>query len=312
MSDKINLVFLGTPQFACPFLEKLANDQRFKVQAVITQEDKPVGRKKILTASPVKQMALQLNLPLYQPSKLNQEQALLDELTQLQPDFLIVVAYGQILSSKVLKIPKIKPINVHGSILPMYRGASPIEQAILNGDEETGLSVMEMVKAMDAGPVYQVLKCPININDTNTTLREKLSHLGAHELPDLLIKIKKGDLIAQPQLEEQATYCQKITKEDGQIHPAEQTALQIYNRWRAFIPWPGINFKIQNKNLKLLELEIVNSPILAPGKIDVSGKNIFLGTSEGTLSILKLQLEGKNAQEAAVFLSGNRALLESI
>lgn len=312
MSEKISLVFLGTPQFACPFLEKLANDERFTVLAVITQEDKPVGRKKILTASPIKLLASQLNLPIYQPTKLNQDQALIEKIATLKPDFLVVVAYGQILNSKVLALPVIKPINVHGSILPRYRGASPIEQALLNGDQETGLSIMEMVKAMDAGPVYHILRQAISPIDNNTTLREKLSQLGATHLPDILVKIKNHQLEAHPQDEAQATYCQKITKDDGNIDPQKQNAKQIYNYWRAFTPWPGISLTIGGKKLKILDLEEVNQPVPQPGSFEIIGKQIFLGTAQGTIEIKKLQLEGKNVQDCASFLNGNRQLLESV
>jgi len=308
MSEKINIVFLGTPEFACPFLEKLATDSRFEVKAVITQEDKPVGRKKLLTPSPIKELSQKLYLSLFQPIKLNKDIDLLSNLEKIAPDFFVVVAYGQILSSKVLQIPKIKAINVHGSILPKYRGASPIEQALLNGDSITGLSIMEMVKAMDAGPVYQKLELPITESDNNQSLRKKLSELGALQLPDLLIKIKSGQLSAQAQEETKASYCQKINKEDGHINPTQQTAQEIINRGRAYSIWPGIYLKQKEKTLKLIQIELNNSASPTPGHFEIINNQLFLGTKKGTLEIKTLQLEGKTIQDTKNFLSGNRQL----
>ena len=308
MSEKINIVFLGTPEFACPFLEKLATDSRFEVKAVITQEDKPVGRKKLLTPTPIKELSQKLHLPIFQPIKLNKDPNLLDYLEKLSPDFFVVVAYGQILSSKVLQIPKIKAINVHGSILPKYRGASPIEQALLNGDSITGLSIMEMVKAMDAGPVYQKLELPITESDNNQSLRKKLSELGASQLPNLLIQILKGDLSATPQTEALVSFCQKISKEDGCINPTQQTAQEIINMAKAYSTWPGIYLKQKEKNLKLIQIELNNSASPTPGHFEISNNQLFLGTKKGTLEIKTLQLEGKTVQDTKNFLSGNKQL----
>jgi methionyl-tRNA formyltransferase len=308
MSEKINIVFLGTPEFACPFLEKLATDSRFQVKAVITQEDKPVGRKKLLTPSPIKELSQKLNLPLFQPIKLNKDLDLLSNLEKIAPDFLVVVAYGQILSNKVLQIPRIKAINVHGSILPKYRGASPIEQALLNGDSITGLSIMEMVKAMDAGPIYQILELPIADNDNNQSLRKKLSEFGASQLPDLLIQIKKGELSAIPQNETLTSYCKKINKEDGNVNPTQQTAQEIINHWKAYSIWPGIFLKQKEKTLKLIQIELNNTISPTPGNFEIINNQLFLGTKKGTLEIKTLQLEGKTIQDTKSFLSGNKQL----
>jgi methionyl-tRNA formyltransferase len=308
MSEKINIVFLGTPEFACPFLEKLATDSRFQVKAVITQEDKPVGRKKLLTPSPIKELSQKLNLPLFQPIKLNKDLDLLSNLEKIAPDFLVVVAYGQILSNKVLQIPRIKAINVHGSILPKYRGASPIEQALLNGDSITGLSIMEMVKAMDAGPIHQILELPIADNDNNQSLRKKLSEFGASQLPDLLIQIKKGELSAIPQNETLTSYCKKINKEDGNVNPTQQTAQEIINHWKAYSTWPGIFLKQKEKTLKLIQIELNNTISPTPGNFEIINNQLFLGTKKGTLEIKTLQLEGKTIQDTKSFLSGNKQL----
>jgi len=308
MTEPIKIVFLATPEFATPFLEKLASDHRFQLLAAITQEDKPVGRKKILTPPPVKQTSQSLGIQVFQPAKLNKDQALLEELENLAPDFLIVVAYGQILSKRVLQIAKIKPINVHGSILPKYRGASPIEQALLNGDQKTGLSIMEMAPSMDTGAVYQVIESAIEPEDNHLSLRTKLSQLGANELPDILVKIKSGELTAKPQNEADATYCQKIERQDGLIDPIQLTASQIYNRYRAYCGWPGIFLPFQNKTLKLLVIHPAKNESVPSGAFQVEGQKLFLGCSEGTLEITELQMEGKTAQTTSSFLAGNRQL----
>jgi methionyl-tRNA formyltransferase len=310
MSDKTTIVFLGSPVFACPFLAELAGDDRFEVQAVITQEDKPSGRKMILTPTPVKTMALQLGIEVFQPAKLNKDQTLIAHLTALKPDFLVVVAYGQILSQKILDIPGIKAINVHGSILPKYRGASPIEQSILNNDTVTGLSIMEMVLKMDAGAVYSVIPEPIAPHEDSQTLRLKLAALGHKALPEILLKIQNQQLTPVPQDENQATYCQKITKSDGLCNPLTESAAEIYTKYRAFIIWPGIYISVKGKKLKLLD--VIPSPegSAAPGSFLIDNDKILLGCREGNLLVRQLQLEGKKAQSAKDFLTGNRHLLD--
>jgi methionyl-tRNA formyltransferase len=309
MPDQTTIVFLGSPGFACPFLETLAADPRFLIQAVISQEDKPAGRKKILTPTPVKALAQQLNLPVFTPEKLNRDELLLEKIKKLKPDFLLVVAYGQILNQRVLNLPSIKSINVHGSILPKYRGASPIEQALLAGDRETGLSIMEMSLKMDTGAVYTVIRENIQPDDNNQTLRQRLSAKGAAEIGEILLKIKEGKLSAAPQDDSQASYCQKISKTDGLINPLEQTASAVYNRFRAFWGWPGIYLHHRSKSIKLLEIKTIDRTI-TPGQFEIIDNQIFLGCREGSIQILQLQPEGKNPQTAEVFLRGNLHLLQ--
>lgn len=308
MTQPIKIVFLGTPEFSCPFLLQLANDSRFQLLAVITQEDKKVGRKQTLTSPPVKQLATQLNLPVFQTEKLNKDLPIIEKIKSYQPDFLVVIAFGQILSSEILAIPKIKPINVHGSILPKYRGASPIEQALLNGDSQTGLSVMEMVKAMDAGPVYQIYELSIYPEDNNQILRERLSKLGSEKLPNTLTEIYNGSLQSHPQIDMEATFCSKISKEDGLINPTIDSAETIFNKYRAFFNWPGLYLKIQNKILKLHKMNISEKK-LTSGKFEFDNENIWLGTTTKAIQIIELQLEGKTIQSSKVFLQGNKNLL---
>lgn len=307
MPTPVKIVFLGTPDFAVPILANLAADKRFEIVAVITQEDKPVGRHQILTPSPVKKLAIELNLPVFQPIRLNRDQDLLEKIQSWKIDFLVVVAYGQILSQKVLNLPSVKPINIHGSILPKYRGASPIEQSLLNSDTETGISIMEMTAKMDEGPVYEIHKIPIEDTDNNSTIRQKSSQLAANVLPNSLIKIKEGEISPMAQDESLTSYCQKISKQDGQINPKVETAKHIIGKFKAFTPWPGIFIKLQEKNCKIIQVKISNKSLPA-GEFLIENKQLFLGTSNQSLEILQLQLEGKKTMSTNEFLIGNSRL----
>lgn len=316
MLEQIKIVFLGTPDFACPILKALHQDQRFKILAVITQEDKKVGRKQVLTPPPVKSVAQELGLTVYQPLKLNKDSELIESIKAMQPDFLVVVAYGQILSQKVLDLPKICPINIHGSILPKYRGASPIETSLLNGDKITGISIMKMVLEMDAGPYYTQHKLNVEPFDNSQTLREKLSQLAAKHLPDDLLRIAKVEILATAQEPRDISFCHKIAKEDGLISPVNESVEQIHNKFRAYYIWPGVYMKVKDKTLKLLDLapatyEEIDSLNLSadPGAFNISAGQIFLGCQNGIIKINRLQLEGKNALNAWEFLAGNKSLL---
>jgi len=303
-NQKIKVVFLGTPEIACSVLDNLATNKNFEIQAVITQTDKPVGRKQTLTAPPVKETAKKYNLPVFQPEKLNKDEQLIEHLKSLETDFFLVFAYGQILSEQVLNIPKIKAVNIHGSILPKYRGASPIEEALLNGDDFTGISYMEMVKEMDAGSVYETFTFEIETSDTAVSLREKLSLLASETCAKTLQQIYEQKLFATPQKESEATFCHKITKEDGLIDFTKVDAVTIYNKFRAFTPWPGLKFMLKDKTVKIQHLRISAGQNLKPGEFNTENKIILVGTLKGDLEINELQMEGKQSQTAAQFLNG--------
>lgn len=308
MPTPLKIVFLGTPEFACPTLKKLIDDARFTVQAVITQEDKKVGRKQELTFSPIKKMALAHQIPVFQPIKLNKDRPLIEHLQKLQPDFLVVVAYGQIVSQEILDIPKIKPINIHGSILPQYRGAAPIEQTLLNGDQYAGISIMEMTLKMDQGPVYEIHKIPLIEQDNNPSLRQKLSQLGAEKLPDCLIKIATGELIPVIQDETKASYCQKISTEDGLIKPETETARTIIGKIKAFTPWPGTFIIYKNQKIKINQAVLTDLPATRPGQFMINNFQLFLNCQDRLIEILELQLEGKKSLPTKTFLNGKAAL----
>lgn len=293
MTLPFSVIFCGTPAFAVPSLEALAKDPAFNVVLVVTQPDKPAGRKKEMTAPPVKITAQALGIPIIQPVKVNDElPAHLLMHPELQPDFLVVVAYGEILSQAVLDLPHVAPVNVHGSMLPRWRGASPVEHAILAGDAETGVTVQVMVQELDAGPVLSMAGTPIGARDTAVGLREKLCRMGA----DLLVLTLKQPLSPLPQPSEGATFCRKLTKEDGIVDRTKMTAEEIDRRVRALNPWPGVTCDVQGTVLKLLETSLDHEPRSVP----------LACAHESTLYLVRVQPPGKKEMAADDWRRGQR------
>jgi len=308
----MKIIFMGTPEFACPTLQILANMDSFEVLAVVTQEDKKVGRHQVLMSPPVKILAQKLGIPVLQPQSLKENHEFIGLLRNLEPDFLVVVAYGHILRPEILEIPKIAAINIHTSLLPKYRGASPVEQALLQGDQETGITIMKMDVGMDTGDVYVIQKIPITANETTETLKIKLSQLGATLLPSTLQAIYNQELTPLPQNHSLATYCKKISKEDGKINFEQHSAEQILNMMRAFTPWPGCFFEVNEKKIKVLQAEIKSATSLKPSQcIITTEKKLLIGTTQENLQINEVQLEGKKALKIEEFLNGNKILFEN-
>ncbi len=250
---KKTAIFLGTPDFAVPSLQALIDDELTDVILVITQPDRPVGRKKILTAPPVKVLAQQHGIEVWQPEKVSKE---LEKLQSYpQPDYLIVVAYGQILSRKVLALPKIAPLNVHGSLLPHLRGAAPIHYAIWQGAKETGVSVQKMAYELDAGDVLHSISMPIEDRETTETLYSKMKDVGAKALIETLNMIdEKGmEALQQPQDETKVTMCCMLKKSDGQLDYTQLTAVELDRAVRALTPWPGVWIELNGQPLKLVQ-----------------------------------------------------------
>ncbi len=285
MSKKFSVIFCGTPDFAVASLRALVTDASYDVKLVVTQPDKPVGRKKTVTPPPVKVLAESLGIPVLQPETVNEElPAYLTEHPDLVPDYLIVVAYGKILSQQVLDIPRIAPVNVHGSILPRWRGASPVEHAILNGDSETGVTVQVMVHELDAGPMLSTATLPLTPADTATSVRQTLADIGAA----LLVETLKKPLKPETQPSEGVTFCRKLVKEDGEIDQTKMTATDIDRRVRALNPWPGVTCDIEGHTVKLLETSLEPVP-----------HGIPLGCAEETtLFITQLQPPGRKPMKA--------------
>lgn len=295
--EKIKIIFVGTDGVGSDLLRTVS--KLFDVKLVVTGQDKPAGRKLQLQPSPIKLVAEELKLEVFQPLDINAELSV-RKLSNLNPDFILVMAYGQILSEEVLNIPKYACINVHASLLPRYRGASPIQASILNMDKKTGVSVMRMVRQMDAGPVYRQFELDIDKTDTARSLTAKLAELSAKEVPRVLIDIEQG-LLAEEQYEAIATYCGKISKADGQID-WKRSVDEIMAQMRAFNLWPGTYTFFGGKRLKIVSAEAHEADLGGdPGLVKRDG--IVCGS--GYLLPLELQLEGGSAQSFKDFINGH-------
>lgn len=297
----MKIYFFGTPEFAVPSLVALAADKSFKILGVITQPDREGNRRKI-TPTPVKIEAKKLGLKVVQP----------EEIEKNKPDMIIVVAYGEMIPKKLLNISKFGCINVHPSLLPKYRGASPIQEALLNGDKETGIAIMKIDEQLDHGGIFVIKRVPIDQSDTYTSLSKKLSEIAAVMLPFVLKDIVNGILCPIPQNDSLATFCKKISKEDGKIN-FDNSAEKIANQIRALNPWPSTYFELKGKRIKILEARTFNQKSKnKPGVAEFLDKTTFgFNTKNGLLIPTKLQVEGKPAVEAKEFLNGYRKLLES-
>lgn len=310
---KLKTIFMGTPDFALSSLQSLIDDSDFEVVAVVTQEDKKVGRKQEITPSPVKQLALKNDLPVFQPPKIKGNTKFLELMKNLKPDLVVVVAYGQILPPEFLKIAKYGAVNIHPSLLPKYRGATPIEAALINGDEETGVTIMKITEKLDAGDILEITKLPIEPSDNAESLTVKLSLLGGKILPFILKDFVEGAITPIPQNEKQMTFCHKIEKNDGLVDLAQLTARQILNRLRAYTPWPSVFLTIDGKRLKLIDLSVDENLNLKPGEMkDFSKSEVAIGTKKGAIIPHIVQLEGKNPMKIQDFLLGNRSLFSKL
>jgi len=296
--EKIKIIFIGTDPIGKELLRVLS--KLFDVKLVVTGQDKPAGRKLQLQPSPIKLAAEELGLEVFQPLDINAELSV-RRLSNLNPDMMVIMAYGQILSQEVLGIPKIDSINVHASLLPKFRGASPIQSAILNMDKKTGISVMRMVRQMDAGPVYRQFELPIEPTDSARTLSIKLAELSAKEVPRTLVDIEMQGLLASNQDESKVTYCGKIAKADGRID-WKKPANEIMAQMRAFDLWPGTYTFLGEKRVKVISAESHESNLSGePGLVKREG--IICGS--GYLVPLGLQIEGGNAQSFHDFINGH-------
>ncbi len=312
----MRVVFMGTPEFAVPSLEQLFLNQ-YQVVAVYTQPDKTAGRGRSLVSSPVKMAAINWKLPVLQPVSFKETEAVA-QLAGLHPDVIVVAAFGQILPQSVLDIPAYGCINIHPSLLPQFRGASPVAAAILGGSEFTGVSIMLMERGLDSGPVLTRAQISISAWDTTASLTAKLSRIAAQLLLEVLPAWSRGELTPQPQDAAEATYCGTITKEEGEID-WHLSAVDIRRRVRAFYPWPGCYTKWQGRQLKIIEAVPVPGPSRM-GRTEVGqvvalnreGAVFGVNTGDGVLGILSVQMEGKRAMSAAEFLRGQRQFIGTI
>jgi methionyl-tRNA formyltransferase len=305
---------MGSPEFAVPHLEYLVLNE-YQVVAVYTQPDRPAGRGRALVSPPAKRAAQALGLEVMQPAKL-EEAGVVMQLSQFRPDVIVVAGFGQILPQSVLGIPRFGAINVHPSLLPRFRGASPVASAILAGDEFTGVSIMLMDEGLDTGPILARAQIPISVRDTTGSLTTKLSLLGAWLLGEALVGWTRGELIPRPQNEAVATYSGEITKKDGEID-WHLPAVEIWRRVRAFSPWPGCYTRWQGKKLDIIEaVPLAEARALKVGEVVMlpeGSKAAFgIGTGEGVLGVLRVQLEGKRAIAGADFLRGQREFIGAV
>lgn len=297
------IVFMGTPAFSAPILRMLV-EQGYEVALVVTQPDRPVGRKKILTPTPVKEQALALDLPVYQPEKLKDpEQA--QKILDLQPDLIITAAFGQILPTSVLEAAKLGAINVHASLLPEYRGGAPIHQAIIDGKKETGVTIMYMVDRLDAGDIISQTTVPIEEMDHTGSMFEKLSIAGKELLQETLPSIIDGTNARTPQDEERVTFARNISREQERID-WNKSARELYNQVRGLHPWPVAFTSLGGTNVKIWWAELADSAnISQPGEVlELTEDAIIVQTGDGALAIKELQPAGKKRMTAQDYLRG--------
>lgn len=300
----MKILFAGTPDFSVPSLQVLL-DSSHDVVAVYTQPDRPAGRGRQTLASPVKQLALQHNIPVCQPDSLRSEGAQ-QQLAEWLPEMMVVVAYGLLLPAAVLAIPRLGCVNVHASLLPRWRGAAPIQRAILAGDTETGVCLMQMDTGLDTGPVLVCSSCKIDADDTGSRLHDKLSLLGAHLLSKNLAALEYGDLDPRPQDESLASYAGKLRKSEARID-WRASAADIANKIRAFNSWPVAETRYQGRQLRIWEAyPVSNGCDAAPGTVlSTSIKGIEVACGEGRLCLRKVQLPGARVVTAADFINAH-------
>ena len=307
----MNIVFMGTPEFALPTLEKIHNSSH-SILSVITQPDRPKGRGQKQVDSPIKKFALENNLPVLQPATVNTKE-FIASLLENRPDYIIVVAFGQILSETLLKVPKQFCINLHSSLLPKYRGAAPINRAILNGETRSGVTTMIMDKGMDTGDILLVDETPIEQNDDAQCLHDKLSEQGGKLVLETLSRLQKNDLLPTPQNSDLASYAPKLKKEESLID-WKIDAESIFNKIRGLSPWPGTHTLYNGKRLAILKGEIVlGESSDRPGHVErITDTGIEVGTGKNRLKITELKLEGKKAMPVKSFLSGYKITRDDI
>lgn len=302
----MKIIFMGTPDFSVPTLDAIKKDGN-EIVLVVTQPDKKKGRKGILTPPPVKEWAVKNNISIFQPVKLREKQNI-EELEKYEADVIVVAAFGQILPKEVLDMPKYGCINVHASLLPKYRGASPIQWAILNGDDETGVTTMQMGVGLDDGDILLQKKVPISSEDTGGSLFDKLSKVGADLLVETLHRIEKNDIVRIPQDDEKATHVGLIKKDFGILSFDEENKY-ILNKIRALNPWPSAFTFYKDKMVKIWKAKSVsfNNKGYEYGDLVVENKDeLLVVTRNGAISILELQEEGKKRMHAADFLRGHK------
>jgi methionyl-tRNA formyltransferase len=299
----MKIIFAGTPEFAVPTLQMLL-DTEHEVCAVYTQPDRPAGRGRKLHPSPVKELALKAGIPVFQPETLKTDEDL-RQIASFNADLLVVVAYGMILTQTVLDMPSLGCVNVHGSLLPRWRGAAPIQRAIMAGDEKTGVTIMQMVRKLDAGDMLHKEECVIGPDDTASDLHDKLAQLGAIGLAKVLEQIKAGTVRAEKQNEALVTYAEKLEKSEAVLdwtQPAEQLARKV----RGLNAWPVAQTLYQGEVLRIWRAEAINDDANAePGSVRCVNKTMDVATGKGVLRLHEVQLPGGKRMSIQAFLNAH-------
>jgi methionyl-tRNA formyltransferase len=301
----MKIVFAGTPDFAVPTLQALL-DSEHQICGVYTQPDRPAGRGRKLTASPVKALAVSANLPVFQPENFKQVGAL-EELAALKPDLIVVIAYGLILPQAVLDIPKFGSINVHGSLLPRWRGAAPIHRAVMAGDDKTGITIMKVVKKLDAGDMLYKIECPINADSTSSELHDQLAEIGAQGLIQVVNQIEQGTLIAEPQDEALVTYAHKLEKNEAMLD-WQKSAQELDRQVRGLNAWPVAQTLYKGEVLRVWRSEVIDGESDLPaGTISCQQHALDVATGNGILRLLEVQLPGGKRIAGKDFLNAHQA-----
>ncbi|MBQ7775994.1 MAG: methionyl-tRNA formyltransferase [Lachnospiraceae bacterium] len=307
----MKIVFMGTPDFAAGALEALIKAGH-EITAVVTQPDKAKGRSKELQYPPVKECALAHNIPVFQPIKIKTQESI-EELRKYEADVYVVAAFGQILSQEILDMPEYGCLNIHASLLPKYRGASPIQQVIIDGEQETGITIQQMNAGIDTGDILYMKSIPIDDNDTYETLHDKLTVLGGEAIVEMLPLLESGALVPEPQQDELSCYAKIINKEMGNID-FEKPAVVIERLVRGLNPWPSAFTFYKGKQMKVWEAAVENtSSTEKPGTVvEVTKNTIKIACGEGLLCIMSLQLEGKKRMSTHDFLLGVKVQLGEV
>ncbi|PLX20967.1 methionyl-tRNA formyltransferase [Candidatus Parcubacteria bacterium] len=308
----IKTIFMGTADFAIPSLKSILNDSRFDVVAVFTQPDKPIGRSSKLQETPIKKLAIKNGIPVYQPENISDFSSYSsnNKFPILDVDVIIVVSYAQIIPKTILDIPKYACINVHGSLLPKYRGSSCIQASILNGDNESGATIMLMDEKMDTGDVLRQAKTDLSPKETTASLFNKISQIGADILPSTVFDFVSGNIKPEPQDNSKKSIVKKTIKENGRIDWS-MSANHIEKQIRAMTTWPGAWTKLDAKILKILEADIASEefPKKNIAELFTENKNLYVKCGKGTLLLKLIQIEGKKAIKGVDFINGNKNLL---
>ena len=307
--QKTSVVFFGTHNFATTILQGLLDDPKISVDLVITAPNKPVGRKQEMQESPVKLMAKEKGIPVYQPEKLkiSDFKIQISELLNLKSSILnlqlgIVAQYGLIIPQSIIDSFPLGILNTHTSLLPKYRGASPIQTALVNGETITGVTIMQLDAGMDTGPILAQKTIDILPDETYTSLDTKLARIGSEALLEAIPEYLSGALKPTPQDDSMATYTKQLDREDGRVD-WQKTASEIYNQWRGLTPWPGLWTIWKDKRVKLLKIKPAENN-LEQGIWSTEQNKLFVGCSKGSIEIEELQIEGKNKQSAKEFING--------